>query len=286
MARVGDSANPAGRGSNNDGAVGGFNYANRLGRFGEATGIGFQGGASYGVYDWNGRPTNTGVLTTTAAQQQTFLTLGFYKRANERNAFSWGVVHDWMFNQGFGSQAVNPTLGQWRGQVAYATSAWNEFGVWATLRDKGATSTTSTGGLFSTRSINQANLFWHHKYDFGADSWLWVGIPQDSRLNSVLGGNLGDFLVGGSVIAPHERLRLALQQLPVHAPQLRLGQRRPGRSLVVHRLRLAVLPQRCGVQPDRGRQLLGAADARGQQRQFPGRQLAALEFGFWLVRPC
>ncbi len=142
------------------------------------------------------------MLTTTAAQQQTFLTLGFYKRANERNAFSWGVVHDWMFNQGFGSQAVNPTLGQWRGQVAYATSAWNEFGVWATLRDKGATSTTSTGGLFSTRSINQANLFWHHKYDFGADSWLWVGIPQDSRLNSVLGGNLGDFLVGGSVIAP------------------------------------------------------------------------------------
>ena len=52
------------------------------------------------------------------------------------------------------------------------------------------------------RSINQANLFWHHKYDFGGDSWFWVGLPQDSRLNPFLGGNLGDFLVGGSVIAP------------------------------------------------------------------------------------
>ena len=50
--------------------------------FSEATGIAFQGGASFGVYDWNGRPNDTGVLTTTAAQQQTFVTLGFYKRAN------------------------------------------------------------------------------------------------------------------------------------------------------------------------------------------------------------
>ncbi|HEV3023727.1 MAG TPA: hypothetical protein VGX76_14730, partial [Pirellulales bacterium] len=118
----------------NNGTSFGFNYGTRLGEFSEWTGIGFQLGASYGVFDWSGRQSVPGVLTTIDAQQQVFLTTGFFKRADEVSAFSYGLVHDWMFNQAFGAFAVNPTLGQWRAQVAYATDACNEFGVWGTLR--------------------------------------------------------------------------------------------------------------------------------------------------------
>ena len=199
---VGDRGNIFNRPSNNDGTSFGFNYGARLGGFSDATGIGLQVGGSYALYDWNGRPFNVGTLTTTQVQQQAFFTVGLFKKANEESSWSYGVVHDWMFNQAWGAFAVNPTLGQWRGQIAYATSTCNEFGVWGTLRDKGATNLDSLGNPVSTRAIDQANLFWHHKWELGADSWFWVGIPQSDRLNQIAGGSLGDFLVGGSVIAP------------------------------------------------------------------------------------
>ncbi len=188
--------------TNNNGGSTGVNYGQRLGAFSDATGIALQVGGSYGIYDWSGRPANAGTLNTVDVQQQGFFTLGAFKRANDHSNFSYGVVHDWMFNQNWGATAINPTLGQWRGQLAYATSAWNEFGAWGTYRDKGDSNVTGNGTTVFTRSINQVNAFWHHKYDFGGDSWIWVGVPQDSRLDHNLGGNLGDFLVGGSVIAP------------------------------------------------------------------------------------
>ncbi len=199
---IGDRGASSNNLTNNNGGSSGFNYATRLGTFSDVTGIGLQVGGSYGLYDWSGRPANNGTLTTTAVQQQAFFTVGLFKKANENSNWSYGVVHDWMFNQAWGATAIDPTLGQWRGQIAYATSAWNEFGFWGTLRDKGDTNLDSNRQPVSTRSINQANLFWHHKWELGADSWLWVGVPQDSRLNPFLRGNLGDFLVGGSVIAP------------------------------------------------------------------------------------
>jgi hypothetical protein len=199
---IGDRGTTANNVGNNNGGSSGFNYATRLGGFSEMTGIGLQAGGSFGVYDWDGRAANAGTLNTTQLQQQTFFTTGLFKKANEESSWSFGVVHDWMFNQNWGAYAVNPTLGQWRGQLAYATDAWNEFGAWGTLRDKGDTNLDANRNPVFTRSINQINAFWHHKYEFGGDSWVWFGLPQDSRLNGNLGGNLGDFLVGGSVIAP------------------------------------------------------------------------------------
>ncbi len=157
---------------------------------------------SYGVYDWNGRPFNFGTLTTTQAQHQTFVTLGFFKKADEHSNWGYGIVHDWMINQAFGAYAVNPTLGQWRFQVGYALDPANEIGIWSTQRDKGATNLDSFGFPVQTQAINQLNVFWHHKWDYGADSWFWVGVPQDTRLNPFAGGSLGDFLIGGSIIAP------------------------------------------------------------------------------------
>ena len=199
---IGDRGATSNNISNNEGASSGFNYGTRLGGFSDMTGIGLQVGGSYGFYDWNGRPSNSGTLSTTQVQGQAFFTAGLFKKANDYSNWSYGVVHDWMFNQSWGAYAVNPTIGQWRAQIAYATDACNEFGGWGTLRDMGDTNLDGNGNPIHSRSMNQVNAFWHHKYEFGGDSWVWFGLPQDSRLDHSAGGSLGDFLVGGSVIAP------------------------------------------------------------------------------------
>lgn len=196
---VGDRGNRFDRASNNNGGSVGFNWGTRLGRFSDLTGIGFQVGGSYGVYDWDGRPFNAGTLTTVDAQQQTFLTMGFFHKANGCSRLNYGVVHDYMFNQAFGAYAVNPTLGQWRGQIGYAVSAWNEVGLWATCQGRGSSNTDELGNRVATRAISQTNFFWHHKCDCLADTWLWIGWPDDKWLG---GGTVGNFLIGGSVIAP------------------------------------------------------------------------------------
>jgi hypothetical protein len=199
---VGDRANAFTRQTNNEGGSFGFNYATRLGGFSDLTGIGFQVGASYGLYDLNGRPFNADVLDTVHAQQQFFFTTGFFKKADQNSSWSYGFVHDWMFNQAWGAFAVNPTLGQWRMQLAYAVDSENEFGVWVALRDKGSTNLDFFGNTVATRPIDQGNLFWHHKWELGADSWIWIGLPENDRLNTFQGGSLGNLLIGGSTIAP------------------------------------------------------------------------------------
>jgi hypothetical protein len=199
---IADRGNRSNRISTNDGGSFGFNYATRLGRISDVTGIGFQVGGSYGVYDWDGRPFNPGTLNVVSAQQQVFITTGFFKRADTLSPWSYGIVHDWMINQAFGAYAVNPTLGQWRGQLAYAASASNEFGAWIALRDKGSTNLDAFGNSIVTRPIDQSNFFWHHKWELGADSWIWIGIPEGDSVNHFIGGNVGTLTLGGSVIAP------------------------------------------------------------------------------------
>ena len=199
---VGDRGNIFNRPSNNDGGSFGFNFATRLGAFTDMTSLSFQFGASYGLYDLSGRPFNFGTLTTTQAQQQVFVTTGFFKRANDDSSWSFGLVHDWMLNQAWGAFAVNPTLGQWRGQIAYAVDSSNEFGLWGSLRDKGDTNLDFFGNSVVTRPISQGNLFWHHKWALGADGWVWIGLPENDRLNQFAGGSLGDFIIGSSMTAP------------------------------------------------------------------------------------
>jgi len=185
---------------NNNGGSGGFNYGTNLGRISDLTGIALQAGASFGAYDWSGRTNAIGTLNTIDLQSQTFFTLGFFKKSNENSAISYGFVHDWQLNQYFGVFATDPTIGQWRGQIAYATDACNEFGAWGTLRDKGAANTNGLTQSVAYRSINQINFFWHHKWEFGGDTWIWAGLPEQDRLSG--GGSLGDFLFGGMFTAP------------------------------------------------------------------------------------
>lgn len=159
-------------------------------------GFGWQTGISYGIYDFDGRIDG---LHSASSQQQTFVTTGFFRKAHGDQRLSFGIVYDWMFNTDWGIVANDPTLGQWRGQVEYALSGCNAVGVWACQRDLGSVQQVD-GFLVSDRAISQVNMFWHHKFECGSDSWIWFGIPDHGRYNG--DGSLADWTFGVTLQAP------------------------------------------------------------------------------------
>jgi hypothetical protein len=172
-------------------------------------GLGWQLGMSYGVYDFDGRASTA--VDRSRNQQQVFVTTGFFRKADEDQRISFGIVYDWMFNDQWGVFGGTPTLGQWRGQIEYALSGRNAVGLWGCQRDLGAQQTFGAVAplVVQTRVISQVNLFWHHKFDAGADSYLWIGIPDHGRINQQEGGSLGDWMIGANVQVPlSDRLAL------------------------------------------------------------------------------
>lgn len=191
---------PDGTGPSNFGVVTGLNGATPVPGLSDY-GIGWQTGITYGVYDLDG------ALGSPAAQQQTFVTTGIFRKGREDQRLSFGLVYDWMFNREQGTWGGSPTIGQWRGQVEYALSDINAVGLYSCVRDLNNRQAVIGGYTLETRGISQVNMFWHHKFCTGADSWLWVGLPERNRL--VYGGSLGDWIVGMSLQAPlSERLAL------------------------------------------------------------------------------
>jgi hypothetical protein len=204
-----------GTNQNNNGFVTGLNGAAPLPWLG-AYGIGGQLGGSYGAYDLNGRSSNDPNDANpqfSNVQQQIFVTAGVFRRADADHRLSAGFAHDWMFNNLFGTYANSPTVSQWRVQVAYALGACNEIGLWGAIRDRSSTrNNVGAPGLTQTyQAIDQLNLFWHHKWQrFGGDSWLYVGMPDQRRLNqnpanaapSGAGGSLGEFILGANWLVP------------------------------------------------------------------------------------
>jgi hypothetical protein len=197
----------ADEGWGNNGIHAGFNYGTRLGALSDATGIGFQIGASGGAYNWSG--TNYRFQYLNRAGIQGFVTYGFFRKANAASPFTAAIVQDWMLNHNFGQYAENPTLSQWRAQVGYLTSDSNEFGLWGTWR--GQSDTRDVGGPpwdpadvvgpTTWRAISQLNAYWHHKWEVGgADSWLWFGVPERTRITG--GSSLGDYLAGAAAQVP------------------------------------------------------------------------------------
>ncbi|HXT58648.1 MAG TPA: DUF6666 family protein [Pirellulales bacterium] len=180
----------------NFGSVSGLNAAVPLPRF-EALGLGWQLGASYGVYDLSGRSSSTS--HPSGVQQQIFITTGFFHRGNDGQRFSYGLVYDWMINNNYGASAVPPTLGQWRGQAEWAFSSFNSLGIWATVRDKGFNRQAPENAL-QISPLSQLDFFWHHKYAQGADSWFYLGLPTQKKLGGP--GTLGEFIMGGSAQVP------------------------------------------------------------------------------------
>ncbi len=183
----------------NNGIRTGFNFATRLGQFSELTGIGLQVGASVGVYDWGG--TDYRLQNQNLPETQGFFTYGLYRKPTEGSHITGGLVQDWSYNRTYGVFGQSPTLSQLRGQLGYAVSASNEFGVWGTAHVLSSTLNVPTFGPTKWQSVNQLSAYWHHKWHAGGpDTWISVGQPSYDRLAG--GGSLGDYLVTATAACP------------------------------------------------------------------------------------
>jgi hypothetical protein len=191
----------------NFGAVTGLNAAMPVPGL-QDYGIGWQLGMSYGIYDVDGR---VSLVNPAQSQQQIFVTTGFFHKAQGDRRLSFGLVYDWMINNNWGVFGTAPTLGQWRGQIEYAVSGCNAFGVWGAIGDLNSEQHVPVyqqlGIDVKTTAISQVNFFWHHKFCSGADSWVWVGVPETERLGGA--GSLGTWTIGANVQVPlSDRLAL------------------------------------------------------------------------------
>jgi hypothetical protein len=206
-----------GTGSNNNGFSYGFNYGTKLGAFSDLTGIGAQIGGSYGLYDLNGRSSG---FRDKEIQQQSFLTVGFFRPADKTTNFSFGVVWDGMFNTNFGQYAVSPFLAQVRAQIAYALNEQHEIGFWAAVRSTNATAEAG-GQALAYRAVDQYTLFYHHRFLYGGDGVTWFGIPDHSKLGGT--GSLGQYTFGGTLTAPLSPRFGAFTSMQYMAPSSRTG---------------------------------------------------------------
>jgi hypothetical protein len=140
-------------------------------------------GGSYAGYDLSGRDGDfgSGAADDTPVEQQLIFTGGVYRRsdvcAGERLA--WGLVLDTLYDTNFGEQANDIFLTQIRGVVGYAWDENDELGVWGAFRANWQGLTTETGDRFRVRALDQVNLFWHHNWAFGGDTWLYVGGAEE-----------------------------------------------------------------------------------------------------------
>jgi hypothetical protein len=157
---------------NSAGLVGGFNTGFRL--LGDSP-IRGQIGASYGVYDLNGRDT----ISQSSAEQQTFLTAGFYKRSDVSvgDRFQWGVLAGELY------------VGQVRGIVGWALNDSSEVGLWGALH---TTDDDSVSDLIPSlyRAMNQYNVYWRYHWAFGGQHVLYVGGNDHADIGSWLFGLL------------------------------------------------------------------------------------------------
>jgi hypothetical protein len=198
----------------NNGVVAGLNFGTRLGVLSDMTGIGFQIGASVGAFNWDGTDYRTS--DQNSAQTQGFFTYGFFRRPDANSRITFAVVQDEMYNNNFGEFAQSPNLGQMRGQLGYALSAWNELGIWGSWRGWGDTLFVQGFGPTTYRPIDQLNVYWHHKWFFGGpDTWIWVGRPEQDRLTR--DGSLGEYIANASATAPlGDRVGLFTQATYMH----------------------------------------------------------------------
>lgn len=182
----------------NNGIHVGANIGTRLGPISDATGIGFQLGASIGVYDWSGtdyRPNDTN-----SSEPQAFITYGFFRKANANSNWTGALVQDWMLNNNFGVYSQNPTMSQLRAQLGYTLGQSDELGLWGTCRVLDDSRFVTGVGPTTWRPIDQLNLYWHHKWQFGGDSTIWFGLPEQDRLGG--SGSLGEYIAGASANVP------------------------------------------------------------------------------------
>jgi hypothetical protein len=224
----------------NNGLNTGFNFGTRLGQFSDLTGIGFQVGGSIGIYNWSG--TDYRMQDENDAQTQGFVTTGFFRKATVECPWTAGIVFDWMINNNFGVYNESPTLNQWRYHLGYDFNDCNEIGVWGAVHGQNSTRTVEFVGPVTWRAEDQISFFSHHKWEFGADTTLWIGAPLGGSLED--GSSLGSFIAGARGDMPLSNLLSLYTVVTYMRPAMG-----PGPSAAEHdewsfTIGLAVFPRR------------------------------------------
>jgi hypothetical protein len=203
----------------NNGLNTGFNFGTRLGEFSDWTGIGFQAGGSIGIYNWSG--TDYRMDDQNEAQTQGFITTGFFRKATVDSPWTAGLVFDWMINNNFGIFNESPTLNQWRYRLGYLFNDCNEIGVWGTVHGQDSTRDVRFFGPVTWRAEDQISVFSHHKWQFGADTTLWIGAPLGHSLEN--GFSLGSFIAGARGDMPLSDLLALYAQVTYMRPSFGPG---------------------------------------------------------------
>jgi len=178
------------------------------GSFGAVTGVnmGFgigessirgQVGASYGVYDFEGRIRL--VPQATDPEEQQFSTSGIYKRGDMLcgcDPWSYGVVVDQIHFNNWGINANEIDLGQVRGIVGYALNPATEVGAWGTAHvwddDAAVTVAGAPGVRREVRAANQLNGYVRSNFAFGGSVMLYAGGFDGADIQAWQFGGAGD----------------------------------------------------------------------------------------------
>ncbi len=162
---------------NNFGIRFGFNLGVPLS---ECRGIGFQAGMSYGSYNFHGRDAGN---EQSSIEEQWFFTTGIFKRADLcadcPDRVSWGIVYDHLITDNLGEEGWEVGLGQFRWQVGYALSTCDEVGLMGSFRATDDEVDGRSNNEQSVSAIDQASVYWHHKWVWGADTTAYTGITED-----------------------------------------------------------------------------------------------------------
>jgi len=140
-------------------------------------------GGSYAGYDLDGRDGDIGAdpISNASPEQQLILTFGFYKRSAIELDDPWagGAVVDLLYDDHFGEESEEIFVRQARGYLGYAWDECNEIGTSFAFQLNWARYFSDTRGRTRVRGLDQVNLFWHHNWEFGGDTWLSVGGAEE-----------------------------------------------------------------------------------------------------------
>jgi len=152
--------------------------------------LGFQAGASFGLYDWHGHPQGLVGPVNNQLEVQTFLTTGLFHRASLQDGDLWSMaaVYDHQFHDGYSASGVDYIdLGQLRGLIGFAWDPRNEFGTWVAIGL--GEQEPINGGQTAVTSVNQYNFYWRHHWEYGTDTMLYAGIGDGHNTEWILGAN-------------------------------------------------------------------------------------------------
>ncbi len=140
------------------------------------------------------------LLGETSGRTQSFTTLGLFQRSE--SGWAWGVVHDFLYEKSFDDFQ----LGQWRARLSYDLTEDDTLGMTTMLRSYDDSGVFGTSTAVTLKPIDQANLFWRHFWNTGAQTTLWTGIAQGHGEDNIVTGPSASkdeqFLLGADVLMP------------------------------------------------------------------------------------